>query len=193
MAVPCLRVVNERPAMHVTEKLRALRTRAGLSRDAVAERLGFANGSSYQRYETPERFRKENLPLDLTLKLAAIFSEHGIPQAETMALAGLPPTVAVSLTADTPPSVNPKETEGAASLLPEEKRVSIARVQITVQAMAEVLAESDIAMSAADQAEAVALFLAWYEDEVELGRQPAELSLSSAKSLLVFLQRTAGR
>lgn len=188
MAVRCHSVENDWPAMHVTERLRALRSRAGLSRDAVAERLGYANGSSYQRYETAERFRKEALPLDLTMKLAEIFADHGIPRSETMELAGLPPSIAIAAG----PAPAKAETE-TAGLLNADVRVSIARVQIAVQAMAEVLAESHTDMSPADQGEAVALFLAWYEDEVALGRQPAELSLATAKSLLVFLQRTAAR
>ena len=190
MAVRCHSVENDWPAMHVTERLRALRSRAGLSRDAVAERLGYANGSSYQRYETAERFRKETLPLDLTMKLAELFAEHGIPRSETMELAGLPPSLAIAAG----PAPAPVKTEPEApGLLSADVRVSIARVQIAVQAMAEVLAESHTDMSPADQGEAVALFLAWYEDEVALGRQPTELSLSTAKSLLVFLQRTAAR
>lgn len=74
------------------EKLRALRERAGLSRDALAARLGYSHGTAIQRYEEPAAYAKrEHLRLDLALKLADVFVGMGSPpitREEVLDLAG---------------------------------------------------------------------------------------------------------
>jgi hypothetical protein len=79
----------------VTERLKALRLRSGLSMAQVAEALDYKTASGYQHYEDPSKFTKEHLPLDLTRKLVAIFSgrsaDGGPPilASEVWALAGI--------------------------------------------------------------------------------------------------------
>ncbi|MBK3804165.1 helix-turn-helix domain-containing protein [Azospirillum brasilense] len=174
MGMPSLRAVDTQHK-HITERLRDLRTRAGLSRDAVAEALGYANGSSYQRYETPERYRKDFLPLELVRRLAPLFAEHGVPLHETLALAGLP--------------AGP-DSDAAVSF----ERIPLARVGIVVQALAELLAEDRLVMPPADQAETVVTFLRWYEEEAAAGRRDEPvLDTATAKSLLRLIRRVARR
>ena len=75
---------------HVTSRLKALRVRAKpkLSSRALADFLEMPH-STYATYESALKFKKPILPLDLTKRLAAIFSERGIPEQETMELAGI--------------------------------------------------------------------------------------------------------
>jgi len=70
-----------------SRKLKALRSRAGLSIRQVAQALGMEYGSSYQHYE--DRFKKPLLPLELVLKLVPLFAPSGIDPAELYALAGV--------------------------------------------------------------------------------------------------------
>lgn len=83
------------PAAHVAERLRALRARAGLSVRAMARALGYAGGSSYQRYEDPALFGDGPLPLWLVRKLVPALEGRGVPPIaaeEIYALGGvLPP------------------------------------------------------------------------------------------------------
>lgn len=75
-----------------TAELRALRERAGLSMETMAQALKFKGASSYQRYEDPELFRKPHLPLDLTKRLLRILVHRGEPPiraAEVLRLAGV--------------------------------------------------------------------------------------------------------
>ena len=64
---------------HVTARLKAYRDRAGLSMEAIAHRLGYKGGSSYQRYEDSDRIKKDYLPFDLVLKLAEALEGLGSP------------------------------------------------------------------------------------------------------------------
>ena len=66
-------------ASHVTERLRKLRDRAGYSMERIARELGYKNGSSYQRYESADEFRKDILPLNLIHKLDKALAGRGTP------------------------------------------------------------------------------------------------------------------
>lgn len=79
----------------ITIQMKRLRGRTGLSIDRFAKTLGFAGGSSYQRYEDPEKFNKQTLPLALVHKLikhVVGMGEPPIQEAEIYALAGFQET-----------------------------------------------------------------------------------------------------
>ncbi|GFM28127.1 helix-turn-helix transcriptional regulator [Novosphingobium sp. PY1] len=59
-----------------------------LSIRGMAEALGIGY-SRYAYFEDPKRFKKRELPLDLTRKIAAVLSRHGVDPSEVMKLAGL--------------------------------------------------------------------------------------------------------
>ncbi|CAO99330.1 XRE family transcriptional regulator (plasmid) [Azospirillum brasilense] len=162
-------------AMHVTEQLRVLRNRAGLSMEKAAKAIGLKGGSSYQRYEDPNLFRDEHLPLDIAKKLADAFAEHGVPKHETLALAGIPTT--------------PDAPASGAQL----DRIPVEHVRATVRALAEMIAEAKLPMTAIDQGDLVATFCRWYQEEVAAGRQPGELSVDNAKPLLRLMFNAATR
>lgn len=76
----------------VTQRLRRLRERSKLSMEKIAKSVGLKRGSSYQRYEDPDRFTKPTLPLHLVTALADIFVGKGSPpitREEVLMLAGL--------------------------------------------------------------------------------------------------------
>ncbi|PNU04297.1 hypothetical protein A8V01_21245 [Novosphingobium guangzhouense] len=54
----------------------------------MAEELGIGH-SRYAYFEDPKRFKKRELPLDLTRQIAAVLSRRGVEPADVMALAGL--------------------------------------------------------------------------------------------------------
>lgn len=73
-------------------KLKKLRERAGLSMAEVAKAAGYKAASSYQRYEDPDLYKKETLPLPLARKLADILAGKGSPpvrREEILMLAGI--------------------------------------------------------------------------------------------------------
>lgn len=79
-------------AESVTTKLKALRTRAGLSMGQIAKRLGLKAASSYQRYEDPALFTKDSLPVPMVRKLLDVLPGLGSPpiaQEEVLMLAGI--------------------------------------------------------------------------------------------------------
>lgn len=76
----------------VTEELKELRERAGLSMNRLARDCGFKGASSYQRYENSEHYTRQWLPLPLVVKVAKALTGKGEPpieQSEVMALAGV--------------------------------------------------------------------------------------------------------
>lgn len=78
--------------MTVTEKLRALRVRSGLSKRQVAVAAGWKGGSSYQRYENADLYSKPYLPLDICLRLVPALVGRGVPRItreEVLELAGV--------------------------------------------------------------------------------------------------------
>lgn len=74
----------------IPAQLKALRlqTIPKLSSRATAKALGVPD-SSYAAYEDEKKFKRPILPLDLAKKLATIFAERGVPEAETLRLAGV--------------------------------------------------------------------------------------------------------
>lgn len=86
--------------MSVAGDLKALRERADpkVSVRAMAAALGMPP-STYAAYEDPKKYKKPILPFDLAQRISAILEERGIPEAETMQLAGL-----TLKQADSPPS-----------------------------------------------------------------------------------------
>lgn len=73
---------------NIPDRLKELRTRAGLSVRATAEALGMP-ATTYQAYEDRAKFKKPMLPLDLARRIAAVFQESGLDKADVLALAGL--------------------------------------------------------------------------------------------------------
>jgi hypothetical protein len=65
--------------MRVTEQLRALRRRTGLSRQAFARALGYRSASGYYRFEDPDLFRQPSLPPSLVARLDAIVGTGSPP------------------------------------------------------------------------------------------------------------------
>jgi len=77
---------------HITERLRALRKRAGYSMDALARAIGYRAASGYQRYESKEHYHKAFLPTDLVHRLIDALVGRGQPpitHSEVFELAGL--------------------------------------------------------------------------------------------------------
>jgi len=58
----------------VTERLKALRVRAGVSMAEAAAALGFKTPSGYQHYEDPKKFLKRYLPHEILEGLAPLFT-----------------------------------------------------------------------------------------------------------------------
>ncbi len=76
----------------VTERLKALRERAGLSMDRLARACGYKGASSYQRYENQATYGKPWLPLPLVAKVADALTGLGEPpitRDEVLALAAI--------------------------------------------------------------------------------------------------------
>lgn len=79
--------------VRVTVKLRELRERAGLSMQQVAEALGYAHASGYQRYEDADMYTKKYISVEMAEKLVPVLVGRGNPPIkaeEVMSLAGLP-------------------------------------------------------------------------------------------------------
>lgn len=71
------------PVMSLTDKIRALRLRTGLTMADAAKRGGWKQPSSYHRYEDSTRFRKKWLPMDVADRLIKAFVGLGSPQVST--------------------------------------------------------------------------------------------------------------
>ncbi len=77
---------------HITDRLRALRKRAGYSMDTLARAIGYRAASGYQRYESREHYHKAYLPTELVHRLIEALVGRGQPpvtQSEVLELAGL--------------------------------------------------------------------------------------------------------
>jgi transcriptional regulator with XRE-family HTH domain len=154
--------------MHVTEKLRNLRTRAGLSMNACAKALGFKGPSSYQRYENPDLFKDEFLPLELVRKLVPLFAENGIPKGELIALTGLSDVTEIAQSS-------------------QEAAVPLDRLGVVVKALAEYRNDERLTFTPDEEAEMVVSFCRWYGTEIAAGRQTEPITVDGAKSLLRLL------
>jgi hypothetical protein len=69
-----LRYLREMAEAPVTERLKALRLRAGVSMAEAAAALGRKTASGYQHYEDPRKFTKLYLPREMLEKLAPLFT-----------------------------------------------------------------------------------------------------------------------
>ena len=154
--------------MHVTEKLRDLRARAGLSMNACAKALGFKGPSSYQRYESPDLFKDEYLPLEIVRKLVPLFSERGIPKEELLALAGLPEIAEIA---------QPRH----------EVAVPLERLGAIVKALAEYRNEERILFTPDEEAEMVISLCRWFGGEIASGREAEPISIKRVKPLIRLL------
>lgn len=72
----------------VSDKLKSLRERAGLSIRQMAAEAGMESSSSYNHYE--KRFKAPYLPRDKAEAFAEALAPHGVDRREVMALAGVP-------------------------------------------------------------------------------------------------------
>lgn len=70
----------------ISDRLRQLRERSGLSIRALADRVGVP-ASTYSNYEA--RYKRPYLPMEFAQALAQAFTGTGITTAEVMALAGV--------------------------------------------------------------------------------------------------------
>jgi hypothetical protein len=76
----------------VTEELRKLRQRAGLSMAEMAQQLGYKTASGYQRYENPDEYTKEHFPIAFVHKVLAVLDGRGDPPiglGDVMPLTGI--------------------------------------------------------------------------------------------------------
>jgi len=75
----------------VTERLKALRNRAGVTMAEAAQALGYKTASGYQHYEDPKKFLQKYLPHEIIEKLVPLFvgrSEPPITDQEVWDLGG---------------------------------------------------------------------------------------------------------
>jgi transcriptional regulator with XRE-family HTH domain len=80
-------------SLPVTESLKSLRKRAGLTMEEIATGLGYRTASGYQRYEDASIYKKKYIPMELAEGLARIWVGKGKPEVrreEIMILAGVP-------------------------------------------------------------------------------------------------------
>lgn len=153
--------------MHVTEKLRELRQRADLSLEKLAKAAGYRAASSIQRYENPDQFTEEYLPLEFVRRIQPVLASKGVPADEVMALAGLPAAA----------------DQAAAGLLYPDL------VRIAVEALACYLEDTGLEMDPPDQGRLVVLLCLWYQEEMTAGRQPKDLDVAQAVAFLRLLHR----
>lgn len=79
--------------MHFGDKLRALRTRAGVSIRAAAADAGMKSASNWQHYES-HQFQGSSLPADYTVRLAAAWAGKGDPAISLADILNLTPELA---------------------------------------------------------------------------------------------------
>lgn len=75
------------PPDNISDILKGLRERTGLSMRDVASHLGVPH-STYQHYESA-RFKRRYLPLEMAEQLATLFASRGIDPADLYSLAGV--------------------------------------------------------------------------------------------------------
>jgi phage repressor protein C with HTH and peptisase S24 domain len=84
----CATFSHSEPMPGVTDELRTLREEAGLTVRGLAERLGMP-ASSYAAYESPAKFKKKLLPVELAHRLADELEERGVDRHKVLTLAGV--------------------------------------------------------------------------------------------------------
>ncbi|WP_162600031.1 helix-turn-helix transcriptional regulator [Azospirillum sp. TSH58] len=152
----------------MSERLRELRQRAGISLDELAKEAGFKGQSSLQRYEDPEAYKRPYFRVDFVDRIIGPLTKRGIPKAEVLALAGI------------------NVTEEPA-MPPDALHAHI--VQVAVEALAVFLEETKLALPPAKQASLIVDFCRAYGDEVAAGTQPATPDVAHAISLLRLFHR----
>jgi len=76
----------------IADKFRALRKRAGMTLSGLAKAMGYRNGSSIQRYEDPDLYKKKYLSFEICERLAGAIVGLGHPaitKDEVFELAGI--------------------------------------------------------------------------------------------------------
>lgn len=76
--------VPDKPVSNVARTLKRLREKAGISIPQMALELGMKRHSTYQHYE--DRYKKDELPIDLAVRIAAILRKAGISDDELIEL-----------------------------------------------------------------------------------------------------------
>lgn len=152
--------------MHVSERLKQLRERAGMSKTELAKALGYKYLGGYH-FEDPDR-KADFLPVPTVVRLIEIMKPYGIPAGEILELAGFPNDVLRSID-DTPPDT-----------------LNADYVRLTVSAVQEFLIEGGISMGADAMGDIVVKFCSVYQSEVEHGREHKNLTKDKVKSILRF-------
>lgn len=73
----------------ITERLRLLRNWRGAPVRDLAKIIGVKTGSGYQHYEDPNRYRGEDLPLDIVGKLIPVLLNYGATREEVLTIVPL--------------------------------------------------------------------------------------------------------
>lgn len=154
--------------MHVSDRLRGLRLRAGISTEQLAKEAGFKGQSSIQRYEDANAYKRRFLRVDFVDRIMEPLTRRGIPKAEVLALAGI-------------------EVDDAPAAA--EDRLHADVVRVAVEALAIFLDETKLSLTPADQASLVVDFCRAYGAEVAAGTQPAAPDTATAVSLLRLFHR----
>jgi phage repressor protein C with HTH and peptisase S24 domain len=73
----------------VTERLKALRVRAGVTMAEAAQALGYKTASGYQHYEDPKKFTRPYVPRETIEKLLPLLRGRGEPPIQDMEVWGV--------------------------------------------------------------------------------------------------------
>ncbi|MDQ2102155.1 helix-turn-helix domain-containing protein [Azospirillum isscasi] len=163
--------VKEGDSMHVSERLRLLRERAGMSKTELAKALGYKYLGGYH-FENPDR-KANFLPVPTVVRLISIMKPRGIGAEEILELAGFPSDI-LKDEGELPPNI-----------------LEDSYVRTTVTALAEFLQEEKLEMAPKAQGDIVVKFCSVYQSEVRHGRQGPDLDTERVKSILRFW--TVGR
>lgn len=110
----------------VTNQLKELRDRAGISMEALAKAAGYKGASSYQRYEDPALFTKEYLPLDLVEAIAPSLVGKGTPPITADEVY----TLARAIPPGAPPEI--QEIEREMQMVPRERQRAVWDAMLSV-------------------------------------------------------------
>jgi transcriptional regulator with XRE-family HTH domain len=158
--------INGGGPMHVSERLRLLRERSGMSKTELAKALGYKYLGGYH-FENPDR-KADFLPVPTVVRLIEIMKPRGIKPDEILELAGLPADLLKGDEEPPPDALDAKY------------------VRVTVAALAEYVRETGLTMSPDAQGELVVKFCSVYQSEVKTGREKPILSSERVKSILRY-------
>ncbi len=112
--------------IHTTEKLAALRKRAGFSMQKIAQKMGYKGQSSYQRYEDPTYIKKDFLPSNIIAKLIDALEGQGTPPIKREEILELGGPVVVQLARDAhQPTPKPDEAIDVNLLATPGKKIPV--------------------------------------------------------------------